>query len=111
MPGKRLLSRDGEPVEIGGRALDLLIALLEKPGQVLSKRELIKRVWPDVVVEEGSLRFHMNSLRRALGDGEQGARYIATQVGVGYAFVAPVNRRPALDAAPSAAPVAPLGES
>ncbi|WP_281686906.1 winged helix-turn-helix domain-containing protein [Pseudomonas citronellolis] len=110
-PGKRLLSRDGEPVEIGGRALDLLIALLEKPGQVLSKRELIKRVWPDVVVEEGSLRFHMNSLRRALGDGEQGARYIATQVGVGYAFVAPVSRRPALDVAPSAAPVAPLGES
>jgi predicted ATPase/DNA-binding winged helix-turn-helix (wHTH) protein len=91
-PSKRLLSRDGVAVEIGGRALDLLIALIERPGRVLSKRELLDRVWPDVVVEEGSLRFHMTGLRRILGDGEQGARYIATQVGVGYAFVAPIER-------------------
>jgi predicted ATPase/DNA-binding winged helix-turn-helix (wHTH) protein len=91
-PGKRLLTRDGAAVEIGGRALDLLIALLERPGRVLSKRELIDRVWPDVVVEEGSLRFHMTGLRRILGDGEEGARYISTQVGVGYAFVAPIER-------------------
>lgn len=92
-PGKRLVTRDGSPVPIGGRALDLLVALIEHAGQVLSKRELLSRVWPDVVVEEGSLRFHMNQLRRLLGDGDNGARYIATQVGVGYAFVAPVNRQ------------------
>lgn len=91
-PRKRLLTRDGAPVAIGGRALDLLVALLERPGQVLSKRELIKRVWPDMIVTEGSLRFHMTGLRRLLGDGEQGARYITTQVGVGYAFVAPIER-------------------
>ena len=91
VPVRRLLIRDGVPVEIGGRALDLLIALLEQPGRVLSKRELLRRVWADAIVEEGSLRFHMTSLRRILGDGEQGARYIATQVGVGYAFVAPVE--------------------
>jgi len=89
---ERLLARDGVPVEIGGRTFDLLAALVEEPGRVLSKRDLLKRVWPDVVVEDGSLRFHMAGLRRILGDGENGARYIATQVGVGYAFVAPVHR-------------------
>lgn len=92
-PYERLLTRDGEPLPIGGRSFDLLVALIEKPGAVLSKRDLLKRVWSDVVVEDGSLRFHMAGLRKLLGDGEDGARYIATQVGVGYAFVAPVERR------------------
>ncbi len=91
-PGARLLTRHGEPVEIGGRSFDLLVVLTEQPGRVLSKRELLKRVWSDVVVEDGSLRFHMAGLRKLLGDGVDGARYIATQVGVGYAFVAPVER-------------------
>lgn len=91
-PGKRLLTHNGNAVEIGGRALDLLIALLERPGRVLSKHELIKLVWPNIVVSEGSLRFHMTGLRKILGDGEDGARYISTQVGVGYAFVAPIER-------------------
>lgn len=92
-PGRRLLERQGTPVAIGGRALDLLVALLSRPGQILSKRELLQRVWPDTIVEEGSLRFHMTHLRRILGDdGATGGRYIATQVGVGYAFVAPVAR-------------------
>jgi predicted ATPase/DNA-binding winged helix-turn-helix (wHTH) protein len=102
-PGERLLLRDGEPVEIGGRSFDLLVVLTEQPGRVLSKRELLKRVWTDVVVEDGSLRFHMAGLRKLLGDGEDGARYIATQVGVGYAFVAPVERQgmPGGAAAPS----------
>lgn len=93
-PNKRLLTKNDLPLEIGGRALDLLIALIEQPGRVLSKRDLIKKVWPDIVVEEGSLRFHMTGLRRILGDGEEGARYISTQVGVGYAFVAPIERLP-----------------
>lgn len=96
-PAERLLTRDGAPVEIGGRSLDLLTALVEEPGRVLSKRELLKRVWPDVVVEDGSLRFHMAGLRKVLGDGVEGARYIATQVGVGYAFVAPVQQLPGFD--------------
>jgi predicted ATPase/DNA-binding winged helix-turn-helix (wHTH) protein len=106
VPGKRLLLRDGVPVEIGGRALDLLIALVERPGRVLSKRELLKRVWPDIIVEEGSLRFHMAGLRKILGDGEGGDRYISTQVGVGYAFVAPVEPRPAEGDAQAAPPAA-----
>ena len=97
-PAKRLLTRNGEPVEIGGRSFDLLMALAEQPGRVLSKRELLKRVWPDVVVEDGSLRFHMAGLRKLLDEGTgsgkdaDSPRFIATQVGVGYAFVAPVER-------------------
>ncbi len=98
-PRERLLTRDGQPVYVGGRSFDLLVVLTEQPGRVLSKRELLKRVWSDVVVEDGSLRFHMAGLRKLLGDGEGGARYIATQVGVGYAFVAPVERLGASDTA------------
>ncbi|WP_395397524.1 winged helix-turn-helix domain-containing protein [Novosphingobium sp. BL-8A] len=90
-PGERLLARGGVPVDIGGRSLDLLTALVEQPGKVLSKRDLLQRVWPDVVVEDGSLRFHMAALRKILGDGVDGARYVNTQVGVGYAFVATVT--------------------
>ncbi|TBR39377.1 MULTISPECIES: ATP-binding protein [Dyella] len=104
VPGKRLLMREGLPIEIGGRALDILMALVEQPGKVIAKRELIRRVWPDAIVEEGSLRFHMNGLRKILGDGEEGARYINTQVGVGYAFVAPVERK----AHAMALPVSPM---
>lgn len=92
-PRERLLTKNGEPVEIGGRSFDLLVVLTEQPGRVLSKRELLQRVWSDVVVEDGSLRFHMAGLRKLLGDGVDGARYVATQVGVGYAFVAPIERQ------------------
>lgn len=88
----RLLTREGAPVLLGARALDLLIALISSPHEVIGKAELIARVWPDVIVEEGSLRFHMNGLRKALGDGRGGARYIATLPGRGYCFVAPISR-------------------
>jgi len=100
-PSERLLTRGGVPVDIGGRSLDLLIALVRERGQVVSKRDLLKRVWPDVVVEDGSLRFHMAGLRKILGDGNDGARYIATQVGVGYAFVAPVQQQQISDSEPT----------
>src|SRR3954466_4532018 len=90
--GERLLAKGGVPVELGARALDILIVLTSKPNEVISKKELMLRVWPDVVVEEGSLRFHMTSLRKALGDGKNGARYITTLAGRGYCFVAPISR-------------------
>jgi len=89
---ERLLMKEGVPVELGGRALDILIALTSTPNQIVSKKDLLSRVWPDVIVEEGSLRFHMNGLRKALGDGQGGARYITTLPGRGYCFVAPVSR-------------------
>ncbi|WP_342238197.1 ATP-binding protein [Inquilinus sp. OTU3971] len=90
--GERLLTRDGVPVELGARALDILVALVSRPNEPVGKRELMAEVWPDVTVEEGSLRFHIVALRKALGDGQDGARYIATLPGRGYCFVAPVLR-------------------
>jgi len=90
LASERLLTRAGVPVELGARALDILIVLTATPNEVVSKKQLIARVWPDVVVEEGSLRFHMINLRKALGDGRDGARYITTLPGRGYCFVAPV---------------------
>jgi predicted ATPase/DNA-binding winged helix-turn-helix (wHTH) protein len=92
LAGTRLLTKAGAPIELGARALDILIALTSSPNEVVSKKDLIARVWPDVVVEEGSLRFHMINLRKALGDGKDGARYITTLPGRGYCFVAPVAR-------------------
>lgn len=89
---ERLLTREGIPVELGARALDILVVLTSTPNEIVSKKDLLARVWPDVIVEEGSLRFHMNGLRKALGDGKGGARYITTLPGRGYCFVASVSR-------------------
>jgi len=89
---ERLLRREGAPVELSARALDILIALLSRPNEVVSKNDLLARVWPDATVEEGSLRFHIVNLRKALGDGKDGARYITTLTGRGYCFVAPISR-------------------
>jgi predicted ATPase/DNA-binding winged helix-turn-helix (wHTH) protein len=97
---QRLLTRSGATVELGERALEILITLLRRPNQPISKRELMAKVWPDVTVGEGSLRFHIAGLRKALGDGQDGARYIATLAGRGYCFVAPLSRSP--DAGPPA---------
>lgn len=88
LSAERLLLRDDAAVELGSRALDLLIALATRPNELISKRDLIAQVWPDVVVEEASLRFHIAALRKALGDGTDGARFITTLPGRGYCFVA-----------------------
>lgn len=90
--GERLLTREGVPVKLGARALDILVALTSAPNEVCSKEELMSRVWPGVTVEEGSVRFHVASLRKALGDGKDGARFIATLPGRGYCFVAAVSQ-------------------
>ncbi|MHA6645411.1 winged helix-turn-helix domain-containing protein [Mesorhizobium sp. A623] len=88
---ERLLTRDGDQIDLGARALDILICLLSRPNEVFSKQELLDRVWPDVIVEEGSLRFQIARLRKTLGDGVDGARYIATLTGRGYCFVAAIS--------------------
>ena len=89
---QRLIERAGSPLHLGGRALDILIVLTEQAGKVVSKQELMARVWPGVTVDEGSLRVHVASLRKALADGEAGARYVTTLTGQGYCFVAPITR-------------------
>jgi predicted ATPase/DNA-binding winged helix-turn-helix (wHTH) protein len=89
--GARLLMKDGVPLELGARTLDILIALVSRPNEIVSKADLMAQVWPDVTVEEGSLRFHVNGLRKMLGDGKDGARYITTMTGRGYCFVASIS--------------------
>src|SRR5580700_2023376 len=89
---ERQLKKGDEGLQLGGRALDTLIALVERAGEVVTQGELISRVWPDVTVEEANLRVHIASLRKALGDGRAGTRYIVTAAGRGYCFVAPVTR-------------------
>ena len=87
-PAERRLLKGETPVQIGSRELDILIALVERAGEVVTKRELFARVWPDVVVEESSLRVHVAGLRKVLADGQDQARYIVNVPGRGYSFVA-----------------------
>jgi predicted ATPase/DNA-binding winged helix-turn-helix (wHTH) protein len=91
MPERQLLLKGEAPVRIGGRALDILTALVERPGELVNKRELMARAWPNMIVEEGNLKVNMAALRRALGDGPDAAKYITTVTGRGYRFIAPVQ--------------------
>src|SRR5258708_2735506 len=89
---ERSLNKANQVIPLGCRAYDILIALLENAGEVVGKAELIARAWPDVTVDEGSLRVHLSALRKALGDGQFGHKYIASIQGHGYSFIAPVAR-------------------
>lgn len=97
---ERLLKKADEPIPLGGRALDILIALAERTGEVVTYKELISTAWPDVTVEDANLRFHIAALRKALGDGRHGARYVSNVSGRGYCFVAPVTRSSANQTVP-----------
>lgn len=88
---QRLILEGDRQLRMGGRALDILQVLVERAGQVVSKEQLIALVWPTSVVEEINLRVHIAALRRALGDGEKGQRYIVNVPQRGYSFVAPVQ--------------------
>jgi len=90
-PEQQLLLKRKAPVRIGGRALDILTALVEKPGELVDKRTLISRVWPNTYVEETNLKVNVAGLRRALEDDPSLPRFIATVVGRGYRFIAPVR--------------------
>lgn len=99
-PGQRLVLEADQPLRLGRRAMDILLVLLEHAGNVVSKQQLIARVWPKSVVEDINLRVHMAALRKALGDGQAGQRYIVTVAQRGYSFVAPyslehIEQRPA----------------
>ena len=87
LPQRHLLLKHGQPVNLGSRALALLIALASRPGELLHKHQLLDIAWPKTVVEECNLRTQIKALRRALGDNE--SFYIATAAGQGYRFVAP----------------------
>src|SRR5262245_15296416 len=92
LPAQRILLNDGKPLRLGSRAFDILVTLVERAGETIPKEQLIARTWPDTVVDEGALRVHVAALRKALGDGRNGRRYVTNNPGRGYAFVAPVTR-------------------
>src|SRR5882757_6257505 len=98
---QRLLLESDRPVRLRSRAFDILAALTERAGEVVDKEQLIARAWPRTFVEDSNLKIQMNALRRALGDGQAGARYIITVPGRGYSFVAPVRREETLRLASS----------
>src|SRR6202050_1606583 len=88
-PVARTLWRQGEQVRPGRRAVDILIALASRPGQILSKDELTQLVWRGALVDETALRVGISAVRKALGNG--GDQYIATVPGRGYCFVLDVE--------------------
>ena len=101
---RRELLADGVVVPLGPRALDILLFLIANRSATVSKDALLSHVWPRRAVEENNLTVHMSALRRALGDGREGARFIQTVPGRGYRFVAPIHP---IDHATGTAPYAP----
>ncbi|MFG1463374.1 winged helix-turn-helix domain-containing protein [Xanthobacter sp. DSM 24535] len=99
-PARRRLARGPDAIQVGSRAMDLLIALVESAGQVLSHRRLLAHAWPSLTVEEANLRVHISALRKTLAGGEADGEYIENLVGRGYCFVAPVTWSSAAPAAP-----------
>jgi predicted ATPase/DNA-binding winged helix-turn-helix (wHTH) protein len=108
-PTERVLLVDGQPAVVGARAFDILLALAERPGRLVTKRELIDIVWPGVVVEENNLQVHISALRKLLGP-----QAIATIPGRGYRFAVAAHARdeptPAAPPEPAAAARGNLSE-
>ena len=90
--GERLLLRAGQPVSLTPKAFDLLVYLVERHGRLVSKKDLLSAVWSDTFVEEANLTYTISALRKALGDSQDGERYIETVPTRGYRFLAPVAR-------------------
>ncbi|WP_425258824.1 ATP-binding protein [Rubrivivax sp. RP6-9] len=108
LPAQRVLLEAGQPLRLGSRAFDLLVLLVSRAGEVVPNAELLAAAWPNRVVEDGSLRVHIAALRKALGEGHQGQRYISNVPLRGYCFVAPVESHAVPDAVPpSGGPVPP----
>ena len=90
-PAQLLLLHGDKPVPLGSRAMHILIVLLERPGELVTRQELMARVWPNLFVEPANLTVHISALRRALRDGRDGNRFVINIPGRGYCFVAPVT--------------------
>jgi DNA-binding winged helix-turn-helix (wHTH) protein len=107
LPRARQLLIDGQPVELGGRAFDLLMVLIEAPGTVVTKNEIVSRVWPNTIVEEGNLKVQISALRKVLSEDRD---VIKTVHGRGYVFASEVAAAPA-DRMPLTAPWGLLARS
>ncbi|HZF15591.1 MAG TPA: winged helix-turn-helix domain-containing protein [Steroidobacteraceae bacterium] len=99
-----LLKADNRALPLSARAFDALLFLVERPGQLVLKATLMQAVWPNVVVEENNLNQQISAVRRILGERPEEHRFIVTEPGRGYRFVAPVTSTST--EAPAAAPVA-----
>ena len=108
-PDKRVLVEHDKAVHLGNRALDILLLLVERAGEFVTNDEIVARVWPRTVVVEQNLRVHIAALRKALGDGRDGARYIINVPNRGYQFTADITREVGRLAIPSAAPLGVKG--
>jgi predicted ATPase/DNA-binding winged helix-turn-helix (wHTH) protein len=91
-PARRVLMEADKRIRVGSRAVEILVALAERAGEVVSKKTLIARAWPNSVVGEATLRVQIAALRKALGEGQSGTRYVENVSRRGYRFVAPVSR-------------------
>jgi len=112
VPRKRALYFRRQRVDLGSRAYDVLLALVERAGQLVGKEELIAIVWPDTIVEEGNLRVQISALRKALREEHYGLPCIESIARCGYLFSAGVQRRDDAAAATAAAQArcdAPVG--
>ena len=89
-----ILLRDGSPLRLGGRALELLTILAERAGETVGNREILERVWPQTNIEEANVRVHIAALRKAIGDRQGGTGYIVNVAGRGYRLTAQVERVP-----------------
>jgi TolB-like protein/DNA-binding winged helix-turn-helix (wHTH) protein/Flp pilus assembly protein TadD len=103
---ERLLLRAGETVPLAPKTFDVLLALVKQPGHLLEKEALLKTVWPDSFVEENNLTDNIFRLRKALGEGENGQKFIETVPRRGYRFVADVKELNGASAASVAADLA-----
>lgn len=90
---ERRLLRDGRPVQLTPKCFDLLVVLVESGGRLLGKEELLERLWPGQFVEESNLSFSVSTLRKAIGEGEGGRRFIETVPKKGFRFVAAVEEK------------------
>lgn len=107
-PARRRLLRDGEPIRLGGRALDILCLLALADGAVISKDELMARLWPGRAVAENNLHVHISALRKALEEPSVGGSYIITVPGRGYRLTHPNDFQRLTLSAPSATQLLPL---
>lgn len=113
IPARQLLLRNSAPIRLGSRALTILVALVERRGELVTKDELMAMAWPRLFVHESNLKVNMANLRRSLGDTQKEPIYVATVYGRGYQFVASVEIEASgntqrIDESASAEPSGPL---
>src|SRR5215470_15931595 len=91
LAARRELLAHGVPVALGQRALEILLLMVSRRGELVTKDELMAEVWPGIVVEENNIQVHVSALRKVLATAGEGERYLLTVAGRGYRFVAPVE--------------------